>query len=363
MKRKKILGALFAFLLLPGTIFAKDVTVDGFGVDRSGALRDAERMAVESVVGTYIDSRTLVENAVVALDEIYAKSEGYVTNVKVIQEGASEGSYKVRAIVSVSENQNDLVSRLQMIARLNDPRIAVVVLREGQNTHEKIIESAMNERLISLGFRRVVDANIVSALHDAQMLRSLYNGQPVTRVGSNYGADFAVISMTSVSSNNISIPDFKGGYVDSGFHSGRAEMATKIIRLDTGDILETFTVEGRGTMSEGGVAEQAALKDMAVQAAQKVEEKFRKIGGRSSGNVQVVVGTQNYALVQQLANDLKAVPGVQNVFVREQANGKAILELDTNQSAHAIIEMLRNRTSLGIFIDSISGNSAKIMIS
>ena len=363
MIRKQILCFVVALVITSGAALAQDVTVDGCGVDRTSALRDAERTAVESVAGTYIDSRTLVDKAAVALDEIYAKSEGYVTNVKVLSEGNESGVYKIRAVVSVSDNPTELVSRLQMVARLNDPRIAVAVLREGQNTHEKIIESALNERLISLGFNRVLDANIVSALHNAQMLGDLYDGRPVTRVGSDFGADFVVIGMTGVASNNISIPDFKGGYVDSGFNAGRAEMATKIVRLDTGDILASFVVEGRGTMSGGDLAEQAALKDMAAQAAQKVEEKFRQIGGRSSGNVQLVVNTANSALVQQLIGDLRAVPGVQNVFMREQSHGRAIVELDTNQSAGAIVEMLRSRSKLGIFLDSVSGSSAKIMIS
>ncbi len=363
-KQVNILWILFALVfLLPSSAFAKEVTVDGFGIDRQSALRDAERTAVESVVGTYIDSRTLVDKAVVELDEIYAKSEGYVVDVRVLQEGREGNGYKVHAAVTVSEDKNDLVSRLQMIARLNDPRIAVVVLRENQNTHEKLIEAAMNDRLISLGFTRVLDANVASALQDAKMLRSLYDGRPIIEVGSSFGADFVVMSVTRVASNHISIPDFKGGYVDSGFSAGRAEMVTKIIRLDTGDILETFAIEGRGTMSEGSMAEHAALKDMALQAAQKVEEKFRRIGGRSGGNVQIVAVASDASILQRLVDDLRTVPGVQNVFLREYSDGRGILEMDANQSAGTIVDMLRSRTRLGIFIDSVSGNRAKIMVS
>ena len=47
-------------MLLAQTASAQMVTVEGYGPDRGSALRDAERLAVENVVGTFIDSKTLV---------------------------------------------------------------------------------------------------------------------------------------------------------------------------------------------------------------------------------------------------------------------------------------------------------------
>jgi len=54
---------------------------------------------------------------------------------------------------------------------------------------------------------------------------------------------------------------------------------------------------------------------------------------------------------------------VQNVIIREHNNGRAILDVDTNQSAGSLVQMLRDRTRLGIFVDAVSGNSAKLIVS
>ena len=57
-------------------------------------------------------------------------------------------------------------------------------------------------------------------------------------------------------------------------------MTVKIVRLDTGDILETFNIETTGIGEGSTAAERDALKNMANQAGAKVDEKFRKIGAK-----------------------------------------------------------------------------------
>ena len=126
---KKWLGILAGVMLFAQTASAQMVTVEGYGPDRGSALRDAERLAVENVIGTFIDSKTLVSQGQVALDEIYAKATGFVRNSTVISEGATADGYKVQATVDVDTNGNSaLVNQLTAIMRLNDPRIAVVIL-------------------------------------------------------------------------------------------------------------------------------------------------------------------------------------------------------------------------------------------
>ena len=68
-----------ALCLLSASAAAQSVVVDGVGADERAALIDASRAAVEQVAGTFIDSRTLVENAAVKLDQIYTKAQGFVT--------------------------------------------------------------------------------------------------------------------------------------------------------------------------------------------------------------------------------------------------------------------------------------------
>ena len=345
-------------------VAAEQVSVEGTGGDRQSAIADAKRAAVNQVVGTYIDSRTLVSDSELALDEILTKSVGFVTDVQILRENNLGGVYTVQALVNVSK-ESELTSRLQTIMSLNDPRIAVIVLREGTNQHEDRVESAIMDSLIEMGFGHVVDADITAGLNNAQMLRSLYEGRGAGQaVGSSFGADFIVMGKTNAESNQVMIPDFKGGYKTTALNSGRAEMTAKIIRLDSGDVLSTFTVDAKGMETNRSYAEREAMKNIAVQAAAKVEEKFRRLGAKTDSSVQItaIIRGGNDKL-QQLVEDLKSVPGVGNVFMREQKNGRAIISVDTAHNANTVVQMLKSRTRLNIFADSIGGASATLIVS
>ena len=260
---------------------AKEVTVEGGGIDRESALRDARRVAVEEVCGTFVDSRTLTKNSIVEVDEIYLKTHGFIGKVTILNEGVVEGIYKIRATINVDENpSSELLQQVQAVVALNDPRIAVAVLKENSTVHEDAIESAIIDKLISQNFTHILDSQNVSGLQNIQILNNFYNGQVGANVGSTFGADYIVLGKCFTKSNEVKIPDFKGGYIDTGFHRATTEMVTKIIKLDTGDILETFTVGTSGIEVGNDKAEYESLKNMAEQASAKVEEKFRKIGAK-----------------------------------------------------------------------------------
>ena len=357
---------LFAFAIATGNFNlaeAKEVTVDGVGIDRDSALRDARRLAVEQVIGTFVDSRTLTSNYMIELDNVYLKSHGFVGKVNVLSEGFDNGLYKVRATIDVDQNPtSELLQQVQAVMALNDPRIAVAVFKENSTIHEEAVESAIIDRLISLNFTHVIDPNVVAGLHNAQMLNNLYNGRPVSGVGSSFGADFIVLAKCHTTSKDIRIPDFKGGYLDTGLNNGRTEMTAKIIRLDTGDILETFTVETSGIGEGTTTAEREALKNMASQAATKVDEKFRRIGSRSSSGLQIIAVTTDYKKVQALAEDLRNLPGVQSVYIREHRDGRAILDVDSNQNIDTLMLLLESRSRIRFVIESTSGSTARLKI-
>lgn len=360
---KKLLLGLMVLFMSTSVASAQITQVEGFGIDRNSALRDAERNAVEQVVGSYIDSRTLVSNATLALDEIYTKSSGFVRNSKVLSEGKSGDGYFVKAEVDVdtSSGSTSLVSRLKAVMGLNDPRIAVTVLNG--TSHDEFIEETMIERLIEMGFSHIVDTNIVASLHDAQLLEQIYSGRGgVGQVGSSYGADFVVIGKLNTKSRNIVIPDFKGGSIDTQMVTGEAVMNVKIIRLATGEIIETFSVDGKGVELDNKSATNKARADMAGKAAVKLEEMFKKIGSKTTNAYQVIAYTSDYSKIEQLAADLRSVSGVGNVFIREHNGVKAIIEFDSAQVPATINQILRNSTKLRLRVDGISGSNITYFI-
>ncbi len=208
---KKFFG-IFAILTLATRIgFAQPVTVDGVGVDRDSAIRDAKRNAVEMAVGTFISSNTLVNQAVLVLDEIYTKSQGFVRDVSILNESYSSDLYRVTARVDVDTNPDSaLISELNMLMALNDPRIAVIVLQDknGATANDEITETTLNDRLLQLGFSHVVDANLVAKLQNSSLLNSVYNGDRrlISENGNRYAIDYLVLGKSSADVSNILLP-------------------------------------------------------------------------------------------------------------------------------------------------------------
>lgn len=67
--------------------------------------------------------------------------------------------------------------------------------------------------------------------------------------------------------------------------------------------------------------------------------------------------------VEKLMSELRSVSGVQNVYVRERNGSKTILDVDTTQKPHVIVNSLRQRSKLGIFVENVSNDSVTISVS
>ena len=375
MTRKMLILALLLVGLILPTANAQEVTVDGMGRDRDSAVRDAARNAVMQVVGTFIDSRTLVESAVVELDEIYAQSQGFVNSIKVLEEGAAGADYRVRARIDVNTNPDaKLVDKLTMLMMLNDPRIAVVVLSGGGmyeedgtsvNGHDIVSEAALNNRLLELGFRHVVDADHIIKLRDAHLLNSVYNGQQgFAGDGSDHSVDYLVLGKSKLDSYRITLPNqMGGGVMESPLQTTKADLTVKVLKFDTGDIVGTFTVDGQGIDNNAPRAGDKALRAAAEKAAVQLEDRFKKFSASSTQGLQIKVFADSYGKVEELIQELRGLPDVQNVYVREQGGGRAVLEVDSVQKPHILVRLLRERTKLGLFVESISNSTIELSVS
>ena len=372
---KKILIALFLCMAIAQTALAQTVTVDGVGVDRDSAMRDAARTAVEQVAGMYISSETIVSNTSVELDEILSHAQGYVQNVQVISESAAGGEYRVRASVDVSTDPNSaLMKRLDAVMRLNDPRIGVVILSDdsdldnnysGLPGHDTILETALNERLLTVGFKHVVDVNLVSWLQDSDMLNAIYRGDSALPYGANTSdrpIDYLVIGRSHAEGYDIKLPNNRGGYVTSPMSSARTQLDLKIISFGTGTIIGTYSVEGQGVENSENLARRKSRQAAAVKAAEKLEQQFMKAAASAFSGIRLTVRASDFSLVEQLVRELKGLRGVQDVYVRGTNAGKTTIDIASSQQPFTILQMLQRSTSLSIFVESTSASEINIAL-
>lgn len=377
-KWRKLLMTGLGLICFTSVALAKEATVVGLGDNREAALDDAKRNAVEQIVGTMIDSRSMSEMAVVKLDEIYTKSRGFVKKITVLEEGPAGGAYRVKAVIDVdTDPDTGLMDQLTMLMMLNDPRIAVVILRSGdsgqgsyegaaRNGHDTVIESAINDRLVDMGFSHVVDTAHIMQLQDTPLLTRIYNGREGLHTdGVDRAVEYLVLGESAIDAYNVAITDrVNGGSQETGLKTVRVNLTAKILNYSTGDMIGSFTVSGNGLENNQVRAVEIAAVKAGEAAAKKVEEKFRKLAAKSVSNgIQLTVNAADYRKVEQLADELRSLSGVQSVYIRSYNGSKALIELDSTQKPHNVIRALRERTKLGVFVEEVTDKTALLAVS
>lgn len=377
MRIRRAIGAMVGSLLLMSTACAEPVLVDGVGVDRDSAVRDAMRNAVENIVGTYVDSRTLVSEAILSLDEIYTKSQGYVKDVQVLDESNNGDTYRLKARVDVDTNPDaSLMSRLNMIMALNDPRIAVVIKKnveasssdysysEAASKGDDFTENAMNEKLLELGFNHVVEPQIIAKLKKSSILSSVLDGSgDMSAEQDVYAIDYLVLGTSNVAANRIQLPNESGGYSESLLTTGRSLLNVKVIKFDTGEVVATYAVDGQAVDNSDVFAQNKAIQVAAEKACRELENRFKKIAAQPFSGMQFVVTAADEAGLDEVVNALKGCPGVQSVRVRERNGDMTVLDVESAQKPYVIIQALKQKASVGIFVEQISNSSVKLAIS
>ena len=372
---KKLFIALCLALAMVQTAFAQTVIIDGVGVDRDAAMRDAARMAVEQVAGMYINSNTVVSNTSVEMDEILSHAQGYVQNIQVISESMNGGEYRVRASVDVNTDPNSaFMKRMDAVMRLNDPRIGVVILTDDSDIdhefyalpgHDTILETALNERLLTVGFKHVVDVSLLSQLQDSAVLNAVYRGDsrlPYSGSNADRPIDYLVIGRSHAEGYKVKLPDNHGGYVETQMSSARTHLDLKIISFGTSTIIGTYSVDGQGVENSPALAARKSRQAAAVKAAEKLEQQFLKAAASAFSGIQFTVRANDFSLVEQLVRELKELRGVQDVYVRGTNAGKTTIDIASSQQPFTILQMLQRSTNLSIFIESSSANEINITI-
>lgn len=360
---KKILPTVVTiFLIFFGNVSAQEVTVIGMGTDKNDALRDASRLAVEQVIGTYIDSRTLMKDLIIQLDEVYKKSQGYIKNIQILNEEKVNNSlYRVQAKIDVDTTPDGkLIDEITMLMQLNDPRIAVLIFENGTSARNEIAEAFLNEKLIAMNFSHVLNSSLVARLNNAALLGNLALSGTFSGSQDN-AADYLVIGKYRSSSNPVKVPTYDGlQYTD--FHNGKTELKVEIIKYDTGEIIGTFTVNGSAVANDTENAKNDSTTKAATAAAEKLAETFKKFSSKVTQSLTFTITATNDSKLQQIINELRSLGIVDGVYIREQKKNRAVLSVDSSQKPNTIVTALKGRTVLKIEVESVTNSACKLKV-
>ena len=347
---------LLALMILDfGSAAAQEVTVVGIGVDRDSATRDAARMAVEEVAGTYIDSRTLMENLVIQLDEVYKNSRGFVRSIKILDEGFIDTElYRVQALIDVdSEPNSELMDRLTMIMQLNDPRIAVVAV-DSASARNKTVEGVLAESLIRSGFSHVQDSDLVFQ-GGATSPESFKNAQ---------GIDYLVFCRCSEISSAVTIPNHyrRADAQSTGFTNVRTMLSVDVIKSDTGELIGNFSVEGTGVDNGDILARNISVAEASKNAADKLTGTFKRFGAGTTQYLSFTIIAADSSKLEKIIGELREIGKVDSVRVRELTANTAVLAIDSVQKPYELVSTLKRRTTLGVFVENMTNSSCTLRV-
>ena len=359
---KKIFSLALTLICVLGlslTAFAYTATETGVGANRQDALRDAFRKAVEDTIGIYVHSETQVQNYRVTKDEILARSQGFVRNYDILSERQVGGQTELTVRVDVDDTPNsNLLNSLKIIPLTGNPRIAVVISDQqvGSYVENHTAETGVVNALLNAGFTRVVDQKQIEKVRQGHTLAAAYGGDRTLLLHdlNTLGIDYLVLGEA--------FSETATRLAGSDVLAARARVDVKLVKADTGEILGAKGVYASGVDTSEAIAGKKAIEKAGVSVGQYVAGQLLNTGSNTVQALQLQAQVRGFEQVSALVQALKAIPGMQNVYTRDYANGLATLDLDYSGTQNSLLTGLRQEYRGNFTVLAQSGSTLRISL-
>lgn len=296
---------------------------------RRRSLADAQRKAVESVVGVFVSAKTRVDAAATVEQRILSEVSGYVRRYQVLSVRRDGGFLKtrVRALVLYRKVGDDLraLGLTRPPALPGDPRVSVAVSASPDDGGASA--RALRAALLTAGLR-VIDGG---------------------------GGDLLVRGKTTAA------PLDAGPYGGYGLVSARAQASLEAVKAAAGEVVAGETRQASAVDATPAVAEaKAAAAAASLAGAALAKDLSRKLGGRSEIAVRVD-GLKDFAAVRGLVDDIRLNPGVDDAVLLDAGAGSADLRVTvTDMSAADLAALLARSRKFPMTVVSTGAYDARL---
>lgn len=247
---RQIILVMLLLTLYSASANAEIVRVVGSGIDREAAMHDAERQAVERVIGTALASKTNVENGNVTLDKISLQSLGFIKRVDIVSEQLLADGYCIEADIDVDTTSDiEAVSKLLAVLRLNNPPLAVCIMGDGSEL--PVVEQKLTEMLLEYGFSQLVGTD---------------------------KAEVLVTGNAEMHTNVVSFPDLKGDYKTTNIVRADSTLTVSLMRVESSEIIGNFEVGATSFALTEENARVAVEEKLATVASDALAKELARIG-------------------------------------------------------------------------------------
>jgi len=255
---------------------------------KRASLTDAQRNALEKVVGVYLSAKTLVEKAVAIENNILSKTSGYIKKFDILKEWVEDDLYKtrIRALVALRDLASDLEAMdLLRTPDLEKPRLYINIVEQVGRDYvdEKPASRGLEETLLAQGFKIV----------------SKERAKEADLVMEGKGSSFPFQS--------------KGL---GGFVSYRARLILQVRLPGTKDIIYSTQKEASGFGGSKELAGLKALETVGKLAGDQIAEPLAQAWAKGKNLLVMVEGVDSFDKVDRIKKHLEAQPGIEDLVLR-----------------------------------------------
>lgn len=349
---------------------------DARDIARDAAIEDAQKRAVEQAIGILIDSQTQVENYQLISDKILSQTKGYIKRYTVSSETVDSGLLRIliNAEVALGRLTDDLSGIGILLGRMHKPRTIVMVAEQNigpgvsawwmgtqrQQTDISVVENAFMDKFTEKGFE-FIDHEIAAReikVTGAYRVQDLSNVQARTLAAQ---ADAEVVIIGKAVARLY-------GEIGGGMKSAQADLSTRAVRIDTGQVIATATTHAAAVHISEITAGTDALRKAANQAADEMIEKIlavyaKETGGTRSINITIIgLNKTQFAKFKDVLQN--QVRGIKDLHERSFSGTTAKISVDSKNSAQTLSDeiLLRKFGAFSVEVTASTANSLELKV-
>jgi hypothetical protein len=296
------------------------------------SLVEAQKKAVEEVVGVHVSAKTMVEKAITIDQTILAKSEGYISKFEVLKDWAEPPYYKtrIRAYVMYGKVSDDLkAAGLLNRPEVGHPRVAVLLTEKVDGVSQDFSADgagrALAQSLLDAGYKVVDRADMMAA--KAESVSQQVDKGDVSGVASlGKQLDAEVLVFGNAYGQKLE-SDMLGG-----LFSYRVTLNVQAFKAQTNEILLTAGKVASGLDSSKEAAANKALENVGKLVGAEMSDRLAQELAKRASVAVSVSGVPDLAKLKDFETQLTATLGVGDFYLRSFDGGKALLDVQVKDT-------------------------------
>ena len=318
---------------------------------------DAQKNAVERVVGVQVSARTQVDKALLIDSKILTRSDGYVKKYDVLKEWIEPPLYRIRirALVSYQQIADDLRDAgILEQPHVGNPRVAVLLNENVKGGDEA--GSFGGDALMTRGFRVVERADLMAA-KATEVQKEVDHGDTSHMASLGKTLDAEILVFGSVDGAPLENTGLEG------MISIRATLSAKAYKAESNEVLASSAKAASGLDAARGPAVMKAFGNAGKAAGEEMAQAILDALKKKAFVSVTVSGLDGIEQLKRVEDAVSHVPGVQDIYLRSFRGSNAQLEVRIRDvTTQEIARALERVQDLKAKVEGVTGESLNVTL-